>query len=356
MTGRKSVRRLLVIFCSCLVGFSAVLTIWRQSFFFSVRSGKAFIAGPKQLQARAEPAARAPMVCFGAEFEHHGFTTRLLASIDEPVKHVVVVLAGEDPSILELEQTIRQDYPFCTIIRKKQRIGNVGIWNTCVRYMLDVAKVPWALLLNNDIMMPPGSLGNVSVEAQRVVQNPEFCLGPTKLRNVRKMLWSALVVSRRTAQIAGFFDENIFPAYYEDNEFSIRIRKIHESGTPCRLFPVRARNTFHHGPADSPDYISGTVIYYNGGGDRSKKVIQDRANAWNPHYVALKWDCPLYLWEKCKNMHPFGRSDLSPKDWAFDPGYRHCLETGESGGQFGCRYNVSVLPREPASSQISRVS
>jgi hypothetical protein len=351
---RKPIRHTFVLLLG-LLGLSTLLTLWRQKFLQAVGDFEVFQGAGTNLVA-PKTAFVAPLLCFGLEFEHRNFTTRLLGGIDAPVEHVVVVLSGDDPSLNALEERIRKEYPFCKIIRDKRRLGNVGIWNTCLRYMQDVANASWALLLNNDIMLPPGSLANVSAAVMEVIRDPEFCLGTLRIRNIKGFVWSTLAVTRRTLDVLGFFDENVFPAYYEDNEYDIRIQKTHQSGTPCRLLPVHAANSFHHGPEDSEDYISGTVIYYNDGGDRSKKVIQDRANAWNPHYLAQKWNCPLYRWNECRYTRPFNRNDLSPRDWFFDPDYRYCIETGDSKGNFGCRYNEHVLPPEKVESHPTNSS
>ncbi|KAF6003777.1 hypothetical protein F1559_001216 [Cyanidiococcus yangmingshanensis] len=180
---RKPVRHTFVLIMT-LVGLSALLTLWRQQF---LRALGAFETAHVKNTKKSNPkiAFVAPLICFGLEFEHRNFTTRLLGGIDAPVEHVVAVLSGEDPSLQTLERRIRQDYPFCRIIREKRRLGNVGIWNTCLRYMRDVANAPWALLLNNDMMLPPGSLANVSAVAKEVIQDPEFCLGPMKIRNIK---------------------------------------------------------------------------------------------------------------------------------------------------------------------------
>lgn len=69
------------------------------------------------------------------------------------------------------------------------------------------------LVLNDDIY-----LGKTEEQIINFIENNEFSLATTTLT------WCAFIISKKTFLEVGPFDEKIFPAYFEDNDYAYRLK------------------------------------------------------------------------------------------------------------------------------------
>lgn len=95
-------------------------------------------------------------------------------------------------------------------------------------------KSDYCLILNNDLILHPQAIDNLVTFAE---SHPDFLLWTmtewSDMRTLAKAKWdgsfslhphfSAFMVNHRTLQLIGWFDENLRPAYFEDNDYHIRI-------------------------------------------------------------------------------------------------------------------------------------
>jgi hypothetical protein len=89
---------------------------------------------------------------------------------------------------------------------------------------------PHWLIANYDIAYPPNILSNMALElhrarkynAQLAVHTYGYIYGRGKIENP----WSNFVITNCAVSKVGVWDENIFPAYYEDDDYRDRIRYI----------------------------------------------------------------------------------------------------------------------------------
>ena len=142
---------------------------------------------------------------------------------------------------------------------------------------------PHWLIVNYDIAYPPGVLNAMGSELQKTLHaKPDLAVhtfgyiyGRGKIENP----WSNFVMTSCAVAKAGIWDENIFPAYYEDDDFRDRIRYImgqwvdvigHDN-VDTRNIPHKWMNDTHliryqtdrsvavaHGPLSATTYLSGT--------------------------------------------------------------------------------------------------
>lgn len=115
--------------------------------------------------------------------------------------------------------------------------------------------IPFAFIFNNDMYTPPGK-PIMSVGALPVALHPFIPVRLTfrisnsfigALRNLSREMWniyeqdpilciahmhgwSAFAMTKRALRVLGFFDENIFPAYWEDNDIQIRLNRAMRAG------------------------------------------------------------------------------------------------------------------------------
>ena len=102
------------------------------------------------------------------------------------------------------------------IFTPKNNLGVSSSWN----YMLELAFASYypinfenVLVLNDDIY-----LGKTEEEIINFIDNNEFSLATTTLT------WCAFIITRKTFLEVGPFDEAIFPAYFEDNDYAYRLK------------------------------------------------------------------------------------------------------------------------------------
>jgi GT2 family glycosyltransferase len=99
------------------------------------------------------------------------------------------------------------------IYKPISNIGVAGSWNAIIDYAnkIDCTHV---LMLNDDIY-----LGAKENEIQELIlSNPEIDFFVSSSCN-----WSAFIIPIKTFQDVFHFDENFFPAYYEDNDYHYRM-------------------------------------------------------------------------------------------------------------------------------------
>ena len=111
--------------------------------------------------------------------------------------------------------------------------------------------------MNNDISFYPGILKKLSKAVTlNIKRDPKFGIGFATLCCGGE--WSAFTVTRNLIQKIGLSDENIFPLFYEDNDFGVR---IHLSGYHAVKFQ---RIPMMHGLNNGrKKYISGTMNMLN---------------------------------------------------------------------------------------------
>ena len=167
---------------------------------------------------------------------------------------------------------------------------------------------PHWLIVNYDIAYPPGVLKAMATELQKTKQQKPnlavhtygYIYGRGKLENP----WSNFIMTSCAVANVGVWDENIFPSYYEDDDYRDRIRYILGEwndviGDPdiYENIPQKYMNDTHviryqtdrnvsvvHGPLDASTYLSGTH-------ETLQKVL-DEERAYNKKSYLEK----LWLW------------------------------------------------------------
>jgi|Transcript_6781 hypothetical protein len=104
----------------------------------------------------------------------------------------------------------------------------------------------WGLIVNADIEFLPGSLEKLASTMHARVRNETFGVGFPHL--APHNTWSAFAITKRLIDRIGFFDENFYPMYHEDAEYSFR---VYLSGLDAALF--HDVQVLH---ADAPGHIS----------------------------------------------------------------------------------------------------
>jgi hypothetical protein len=130
--------------------------------------------------------------------------------------------------------------------------GSSRGFNFCLRTIERLDKA-WGLALNYDIAFFPGILKRISRAVEyHLKHDKKFGIGFTSL--CCDGFYSAIVLTKRLIPEVGYFDENFYPAYFEDDDYSVR---VHLSTLHARHFNS---TPLLHGEVDgSKEYISGLV-------------------------------------------------------------------------------------------------
>jgi len=114
-----------------------------------------------------------------------------------------------------------------TIIENENNVGVAASWNQLCKAIFKEHE--YALILNDDIYFGRQEWAinsffdwlelNCGIEDKIGIKNvitPNFFVGPKD--------WCAFVISKKCYEQVGEFDERFFPAYYEDNDYAMRMK------------------------------------------------------------------------------------------------------------------------------------
>lgn len=135
---------------------------------------------------------------------------RLLASIDYPIEHLVIVdNSGKQTWQPAKPQTVKHLW----LIQVPFGLGLVGAWNLIVK---STPYAPYWVLVNDDAWFEQGALAVIAEEA-----DPNTLGFPTV-----NPLWSCIVLGERVVDEVGLYDERFYPLYFDDNDFERRIDAV----------------------------------------------------------------------------------------------------------------------------------
>jgi GT2 family glycosyltransferase len=141
---------------------------------------------------------------------------RLLASIDYPVEHLVIV----DNSGKREYQPVKPDLvKNLWFIQLPHGLGYGGGLNLIVK---TTPFAPYWLLVNDDTVFQPGALKKISEQTD------------TEAINFLSIMpkWSGFVLGEGAVLKAGLFDERFHPIYFEDNDYE---RRLMQAGVKAKF-------------------------------------------------------------------------------------------------------------------------
>jgi GT2 family glycosyltransferase len=128
---------------------------------------------------------------------------RMLDSVDVQVEHLLVIDNGTGADL-----TFSEKFDKVTVLAMPANLGVAGSWN------LGIKSFPYAqrwFIISNDVQFNPGALEQLA-QARR----DEITL------TARFPHWQAFALGDEAVSDIGLFDESLFPAYFEDNDYTRR--------------------------------------------------------------------------------------------------------------------------------------
>jgi hypothetical protein len=110
----------------------------------------------------------------------------------------------------------------------------------------------------------------------------------------------------------GLFDENIYPAFFEDNDFLMRQARMQPPMQPVVLRDV----IMHHGKPQESAYLSGMAMRDDPNHAQAEREMRNHVQqrpTVSGNYVHRKWGCETGNWSKCAYQTPFNKSLLYGK-------------------------------------------
>jgi hypothetical protein len=215
----------------------------------------------------------------------------LADSIDYPVKYKVAFNNGEPGALQQFEET-HKDW-----IVKDSPVGNRGVagsWNDCAKWF---SSEPCWLLMNEDAYFLPGHLENICLCADQYPSAPVIYLNES-------MAYYCFVWTQFGRNAIGEFDENLWPAYYEDCDYRVRMRLLNLQSS-CAL-----------ALADLPPLPHGKP--FSGGTDYA--AMLQGCGLLNRAYWLKKWGS--FNYENAAYFSPYRDQRLTPRDTVYDPVHR----------------------------------
>jgi GT2 family glycosyltransferase len=145
---------------------------------------------------------------------------RMLDSVDVPVDHLLVIDNGTGADL-----TFNDNFRKVTVLDLPANQGVSGSWN------LGIKSFPYAhrwFIVSNDVVFEPGAL-EMLAQARR----DEITLAGDPPH------WQAFALGDEAVNDIGLFDESLFPAYFEDNDY---MRRAEFVGVNIRRLDLKLRH------------------------------------------------------------------------------------------------------------------
>jgi GT2 family glycosyltransferase len=204
-----------------------------------------------------------------ATLKRFDLADRLLASIDYPVEHLVIV----DNSGLDSWQPIQPAaVKKMWVIRVPYGLGLVGAWNLIVKA---TPYAPYWVLINDDAHFEPGAMQIIADHA-----NPEG-VGHPQI----EPQWTCMVLGEEAVKVVGLYDERFYPLYFDDNDYN---RRLNLAGVLQYAIPA----VIHHDNSSSIDPVKNTLTFRrNQAWFLEKQQTQDTSWGWTlDTRRANRWD------------------------------------------------------------------
>lgn len=170
---------------------------------------------------------------------------RLASSVDYDIKWKCALNNGP----LGALDSFASDFPDWHIKETGLNHGVAGSWNQCAKWF---SSEPYWLLVNEDAYFLPGQLRDICVCA---AENP---VAPLIYLNESEAYY-CFVWTQVGREIVGEFDENFWPAYYEDCDHRVRLRRAGLNNIPYALpsVPVVPHGKLRTGGVDYSAMLQG---------------------------------------------------------------------------------------------------
>jgi hypothetical protein len=203
---------------------------------------------------------------------------RLINSIDYPVKELCIINNnGRDQITNDLNILCDKKYDFIDKIRILNMPSNIGVvasWNLIIKsYIMS----SYWLFCNNDISFTPGFLKS-TVEESLQDETLGVISSASEESDSAHISFACFLIKDWVIDKCGLFDENFYPAYYEDIDYYLKLKK---NNIKTKSLDIR----IYHG--DGLGYESGSQTLKSEADDVYQKI--NKACCINQEYIFKVW-------------------------------------------------------------------
>jgi GT2 family glycosyltransferase len=142
----------------------------------------------------------------------------MVDSIDYPVDHLLIIDNGRELPELQLPELVKE----ITVLPMPHNLGVAASWN------LGIKSFPLAdrwVFTSADTQYLPGALETLAqADIDKVTLAKDF------------PYWQTFALGREAVAKIGLFDENLYPIYYEDTDYTLRASRL---GVEAVYAPIR---------------------------------------------------------------------------------------------------------------------
>jgi GT2 family glycosyltransferase len=190
---------------------------------------------------------------------------RLLASIDYPVDHLVIV---DNSGARTWQPRQPESVKNLWLLRVPYGLGLVGAWNLIIK---STPYAPYWVLINDDAWFEAGALQIIAQDS-----DPEA-------RDFVDIIpdWSCVVFGEQAIAKAGLYDERFYPLYFDDNDLH---RRMENAGVQIKRIEAKV----HHENSSS---LKNKTEQNNRTYDANRKLMDKKVieNDFSPGY----WDLTI---------------------------------------------------------------
>lgn len=162
---------------------------------------------------------------------------RMLSSFDYDVERLYIVDNG---GVVHPDDVKRFRANNVHIADPGFNMGVAGSWNFIIRANI---QAPWWLIGCNDMIIAPGVIAKVVADMEANKGTPHMCrvaMGNESWGNH----FGLFALNPEAIDTVGWFDENIYPIYFEDNDYMERMKRAEQYGFTNTLI---GSSTHHDG-------------------------------------------------------------------------------------------------------------
>lgn len=217
----------------------------------------------------------------------------LVNSIDYPVEKFAIVQNGHDADVVEAIDKVKQGInPNIKSVYISIPFRNLGVSPSWNHIITSFPEAPLIVMPSSDIKFGMDDLSKI-MEAHTV--RPEAFL----------MIegFACFAITQTVVSKVGLFDENIYPCYYEDNDYHRRMKLAQVEELLMSNLQVTHQGGSQTIMSDS---------FYN--------TANGRTFGMNSEYYTDKWGTtsPAHDYDKM-NTHPFNDETRQVQDWKYSP-------------------------------------
>lgn len=160
------------------------------------------------------------------------YTKLAIASFRTRYPHRWVIVDNHSSdATLDFLRDLKKDPKF-TIFCNEENVGVAAGWNQIIKLVLEDPESKYCLMVSNDVLFEPDT---VDILMDFIKEHPEYLLvSPLDTHRYEKrdsrikentVDFACFLISRKCIEKVGFFDEEFKPAYYEDDDYTFRVRR-----------------------------------------------------------------------------------------------------------------------------------